>query len=51
MTPVQQTPVVDSHVHVWLDDRERFPRGDTPYPASPELLLEHMTTAGERFPA
>ena len=40
------TAVVDSHVHVWSEDRERFPRDDTPYPASPELLLEQMAAAG-----
>jgi predicted TIM-barrel fold metal-dependent hydrolase len=37
---------VDSHVHIWTEDRKRYPRADTPYPASPELLLEEMERAG-----
>ncbi|HEV2126193.1 MAG TPA: amidohydrolase family protein, partial [Chloroflexota bacterium] len=32
--------------HVWSEDRERYPRSDTPYRASPELLLDYMDEAG-----
>jgi L-fuconolactonase len=39
-------PVVDSHLHVWSEDRERYPRTDAPYRASPELLLDYMDEAG-----
>jgi L-fuconolactonase len=39
-------PIVDSHLHVWSEDRERYPRTDTPYRASPELLLDYMDEAG-----
>ena len=39
-------PVVDSHLHIWLDQRETYPRAETPYPASPDLLLEYMDEAG-----
>ena len=40
------TPVVDSHLHIWSEDRERYPRADTPYRASPELLFDYMDEAG-----
>lgn len=40
------SPVVDSHLHAWSEDRERYPRTDTPYRASPELLLDYMDEAG-----
>lgn len=40
------SPIVDSHVHIWSEDRERYPRAEAPYPASPELLLEEMARAG-----
>jgi len=40
------TPIVDSHVHIWSEDRERYPRSETPYPAAPELLLAEMAAAG-----
>jgi L-fuconolactonase len=38
--------VVDSHLHVWSEDRDTYPRKDTPYRASPELLLDYMDEAG-----
>ena len=40
------TPIVDSHLHIWSEDRERYPRKETPYPAAPELLLAEMAAAG-----
>jgi len=40
------TPIIDSHLHVWSDDVERFPRQEVPYPGSAELLLEYMDEAG-----
>jgi predicted TIM-barrel fold metal-dependent hydrolase len=39
-------PVVDSHLHVWSEDTDRYPRSETPFPAPPELLLEYMEEAG-----
>jgi L-fuconolactonase len=39
-------PVVDSHLHIWLDERDSYPRAEAPYPASPDLLLEYMDEAG-----
>ena len=38
--------VVDSHLHIWSDDVQTFPRQDVPYPGSAELLLEYMDEAG-----
>ena len=40
------TMIIDSHLHIWSEDRERYPREDTPYPGSVELLLEYMDEAG-----
>ena len=39
-------PVIDGHLHVWSEDRETYPRSETPFPAPPELLLEYMDEAG-----
>ena len=39
-------PIVDSHLHIWSDDRDRYPRADTPYRASVELLLDYLDEAG-----
>ena len=39
-------PIIDSHLHIWSDDVERFPRQEVPYPGSAELLLEYMDEAG-----
>jgi len=41
-----RTPVVDSHLHIWSEDRERYPRADTPYRASVDLLFDYMDEAG-----
>jgi len=38
--------VIDSHLHVWSEDTETYPRSETPFPAPPELLLEYMDEAG-----
>jgi predicted TIM-barrel fold metal-dependent hydrolase len=38
--------VIDSHLHVWSEDTETYPRSGTPFPAPPELLLEYMGEAG-----
>jgi predicted TIM-barrel fold metal-dependent hydrolase len=38
--------VIDSHLHVWSEDTDRYPRSETPFPAPPELLLEYMDEAG-----
>ena len=37
--------VIDSHLHVWSEDTETYPRSETPFPAPPELLLEYMGEA------
>ncbi|NKB67692.1 MAG: amidohydrolase family protein [Candidatus Latescibacteria bacterium] len=39
-------PIVDSHLHIWSDDVDRYPRRDVPYPGSAELLLQYMDEAG-----
>lgn len=39
-------PIVDTHLHIWSEDREQYPRTDTPYRASPPLLLDYMDEAG-----
>ena len=44
-------PVIDSHVHVWTDDRQRYPRatGERDYPPShftPEDLFPHAKLGG-----
>jgi predicted TIM-barrel fold metal-dependent hydrolase len=39
-------PVVDSHLHIWSDNVEKYPRTEVPYPGSAELLLEYMEEAG-----
>jgi predicted TIM-barrel fold metal-dependent hydrolase len=46
IAPTGSLPVVDSHLHVWVEDRETYPRADTPHRASPELLLDYMDEAG-----
>ena len=38
--------IIDSHLHIWSDNRKRYPREETPYPGSVELLLEYMDEAG-----
>jgi predicted TIM-barrel fold metal-dependent hydrolase len=39
-------PIVDSHLHIWADDREQYPRAEAPYRAPVELLLDYMDEAG-----
>jgi L-fuconolactonase len=39
-------PIVDAHLHVWSEERERYPRADTPYRGNVELLLDYMADAG-----
>ncbi len=39
-------PIVDSHLHIWSDDVERYPRTEIPYPGSIELLLQYLDEAG-----
>ena len=39
-------PTIDSHLHIWSDDTEQYPRREIPYPGSVELLLEYMDEAG-----
>ncbi|AWT60613.1 MAG: 4-sulfomuconolactone hydrolase [Candidatus Moanabacter tarae] len=38
--------IVDSHLHIWSEDTEQYPRTKTPYPGSVELLLEYMDESG-----
>jgi predicted TIM-barrel fold metal-dependent hydrolase len=40
------SPIVDSHLHVWSEDRQQYPRSDTPYRAPVELLLDYLDEAG-----
>jgi len=38
--------IIDSHLHIWSENRKMYPRADTPYPGSVELLLDYMDEAG-----
>ncbi len=38
--------IIDSHLHIWSDETEQYPRKQTPYPGSVELLLEYMDEGG-----
>ena len=37
--------IIDSHLHIWSEDVSRYPRRETPYPGSVELLLQYMDEA------
>tara|TARA_B100000686_G_C16720787_1_gene934817 strand:- start:345 stop:587 length:243 start_codon:yes stop_codon:yes gene_type:complete len=41
--------IIDSHLHVWIDDQQRYPFADgreDAAPGSTELLIETMEAAG-----